>query len=99
MKQTQLYITYEEPLAGRTFTKAQMKEVYHDMVNKEEYAIFEDWLFDMLKSGVFEEMVVYKHEDYYSVSYKNADCSLSGTLEEVKEDIKNNFGIEVEIQF
>ncbi len=49
------YITYEEPLQGRTFTENQMHEVYRDMVNKEEYATFEDWLFDMLRSGVFEE--------------------------------------------
>lgn len=49
------YTTYEEPFAGRTFTKDQMKEIYRDMVHKEEYPDFECWLADMLKIGVFEE--------------------------------------------
>lgn len=51
-----LYITYEEPLKGRTFTKEQIKEVYRDLADKEEYADFEIWMHDMLKSGVFEEV-------------------------------------------
>ena len=51
-----LYITYEEPLKGRTFTEKQMKEVYRDMVDKEEYSDFESWFADMIKSGVFEEI-------------------------------------------
>lgn len=94
-----LYTTYEEPLKGKVFTEKQIKEVYRDMANKKEYETFEDWLFDMLRSGVFEEIIITKHEDYYSVYYKNADCSVSGTLKEVKEDIKNNFGVEIEIEF
>lgn len=49
------YTTYEEPLAGRTFTEKQMKEVYRDMADKSEYPDFETWFIDMLKSGVFEE--------------------------------------------
>ena len=94
-----LYTTYEEPLNGRVFAEKQMKEVYRDLADKNEYPNFEDWLFDMLRSGVFEEIIITKHEDYYSVYYKNADCSVSGTLEEVKEDIENNFGVEIEIDF
>ena len=50
------YTTYEEPLQGRVFNENQMKEVYRDMADKEEYRTFEDWLHDMLKSGVFEEI-------------------------------------------
>lgn len=50
------YTTYEEPLQGRTFTENQMKEVYRDLANKEEYPDFECWIADMLKSGVFEEV-------------------------------------------
>lgn len=44
------YITYEEPLKGKTFT-----EVYRDMTDKKEYPNFDCWKTDMLKSGVFEE--------------------------------------------
>ena len=50
------YRTYEEPLKGRVFNEKQMKEVYKDLANKNEYTTFEDWLHDMLKSGVFEEI-------------------------------------------
>ena len=50
------YTTYEEPLQGRTFTEKQMHEVYRDMANKAEYATFDIWLSDMLRSGVFEEV-------------------------------------------
>ena len=52
-----LYTTYEEPLNGRVFTEKQMKEVYRDLVDKSEYLDFECWLLDMLKSGVFEEIL------------------------------------------
>lgn len=50
------FITYEEPLKGRTFTEKQMYEVYRDMADKNEYPDFECWFSDMLKSGVFEEV-------------------------------------------
>ena len=50
------YTTFEEPLKGRTFTEKQMYEIYRDLADKEEYADFETWLHDMLKSGVFEEV-------------------------------------------
>lgn len=50
------YITYEDPLQGRTFTLKQMHEVYRDMADKKEYPDFETWFIDMLKSGVFEEV-------------------------------------------
>ena len=49
-----LFITYEEPFFGRTFNLIQMKEVYRDLADKEEYNTFDIWLSDMLKSGVFE---------------------------------------------
>lgn len=50
------YVTYEEPLAGRTFTVNQMHEVYRDLADKNEYPDFETWMIDMLRSGVFEEV-------------------------------------------
>ena len=50
------YITYEEPIAGHSFTFKQMHEVYRDLADKNEYPDFESWFYDMLKSGVFEEV-------------------------------------------
>lgn len=51
-----MYITYEEPLKGKTFTEKQMREVYRDIVDKTEYPDFECWKTDMLKSGVFQRV-------------------------------------------
>lgn len=48
------YITYEEPLQGRTFTEQQMPEVYRDLADKREYPDFSVWFLDMIRSGVFE---------------------------------------------
>ena len=50
------YISYEEPLKGRSFTINQLHEVYRDLVNKKEYQDFDCWFTDMLKSGVFKEV-------------------------------------------
>lgn len=50
------YITYEQPLQGKTFTEKQMQEVYRDMADRKEYPDFSCWFADMLKSGVFEEV-------------------------------------------
>lgn len=56
MKNTNLvmYISYDEPFNGKAFTSNQMHEVYRDLVDKTEYQDFKTWLYDMLKSGVFE---------------------------------------------
>ena len=62
-----MYITYEEPLAGRTFTKNQMKEIYRDMACKLVFPDFECWFADMLKSGVFEEVKQRSRENNYSI--------------------------------
>lgn len=48
-----MYISYEEPFNGRSFTSSQMREVYRDLVDKTEYQDFESWLYDMIKSGIF----------------------------------------------
>ena len=53
MKETR-YISYEEPINGRSFTYRQMQEVYRDLADKHEYPDFGCWFTDMLKSGVFE---------------------------------------------
>ena len=49
------YIGYEEGSNG-TFTEKEMQTLYTEQVNKEEYSDYESWLYDMLKSGVFEEV-------------------------------------------
>lgn len=36
----------------KTFTEDQIKEVYRDIVDKEEYRDFQEWFFDMLRSGL-----------------------------------------------
>lgn len=36
----------------KTFTEDQLKEVYRDIVDKEEYRDFQEWFFDMLRSGL-----------------------------------------------
>lgn len=50
------YITFEEPYTNQTFTEQEMQNLYNTDVDKTEYATFEDWLHDMLKSGVFETL-------------------------------------------
>ena len=50
------YITYEQPLEGKTFTEKQMHEVYRDLADKNEYSDFTTWMIDMLRSGVFKEV-------------------------------------------
>ena len=48
-----MYVTYEEPLAGRTFTKKQMMEIYRDMACKLVFTELESWLAEMIKREVF----------------------------------------------
>ena len=53
MTNLKMYISYEEPFNGRSFTSSQMKEVYRDTVDKEEYQDFETWIYDMIKNDIF----------------------------------------------
>lgn len=39
-------------LMDRFFTENQLKEVYRDIIDKTEYKDFQEWFFDMLKSGL-----------------------------------------------
>lgn len=54
MKNIKMYVSYEQPFNGKAFTSSQMREVYRDMADKTEYQDFESWLYDMIKSGVFQ---------------------------------------------
>lgn len=57
MKQRKKYINYEEPFEGKSFTLKQMRGIYKKLVEKKEYQDFEAWLLDMVRSGVFEEIM------------------------------------------
>lgn len=48
------YVSYEEGLSGHVYSDADMHALYACEVNKTEYPDYETWIFDMLKSGVFE---------------------------------------------
>lgn len=50
-----MYITYEQPFAGKSFTEHQMHNIYHLMIDKTEYPTFDGWIWDMLRSGVYEK--------------------------------------------
>ena len=39
-------------LMNRFFSEYQLKEVYRDIIDKDEYRDFSEWFFDMLKSGL-----------------------------------------------
>ena len=39
-------------LMDRTFTEEETREVYEGIIDKSEYADFEDWMTDMLKTGL-----------------------------------------------
>lgn len=49
-----LYVSYEQGIEG-TFTENEMIQLYNCEVDKDEYQEFDSWIYDMLKSGVFEK--------------------------------------------
>lgn len=57
------YITYEEPYAGQVFDEFGMKRIYVTDVDKKEYPHFDGWIWDMLRSGVFEEVKEEEQEE------------------------------------
>ena len=63
------YITYEEPYVGQIFDESEMERIYATDVDKEEYAFFDFWLWDMLRSGVFEEIKEEQVETETDVRY------------------------------
>ena len=63
------YITYEEPYAGQVFDEFGMKRIYVTDVDKKEYPHFDGWLWDMLRSGVFEEVKEEQKETESGIRY------------------------------
>lgn len=49
-----VYTIWEDPFKGRAFSETQMNVIYDSMIEKAEYPTFEGWLWDMLRSGVFD---------------------------------------------
>lgn len=79
------YITYEAPLENRCFTEKQMKEVYRDLADKNEYPTFDIWFLDMLKSGVFERVTITAHTYVCQLP----DMIQSQILQECQETFEN----------
>lgn len=52
---TDISETYPE-LKNREFTYTQLQKVYRDVVDKEEYADFDGWFYDMKKSALIVEV-------------------------------------------
>lgn len=46
------YVCYESDFE-RSYTNSEMNNLYNLIIHKAEYPYFEDWLCDMLKSGIF----------------------------------------------
>lgn len=63
------YVTYEEPYAGQVFDEFGMKRIYVTDVDKKEYPHFDGWLWDMLRSGVFEEVKEEQKETESGIRY------------------------------
>ncbi len=75
------YITYEEPLQGRSFTFKQMHEVYRDMADKKEYPDF----FNTKLIGFYILIIgllMLLHVSYINVEF-------TGFLETMKETFTN----------
>jgi len=103
------YICYE---TEQIMSLAEWEAYYNKNIDKMEYPDFNAWLYDMLKSGVLEESeeepiktikkgnetaLIFRHDaNDFSIYYNNADYSLRGTLEEIKEDYKEHFEEELE---
>ena len=57
------YGLYEEPYAGQIFDESDMENIYATSVAVEEYDSFDGWLWNMLRSGVFEEIKEKEQEE------------------------------------
>lgn len=90
-----IYITYEEPFKNRCFTEKQMHEVYRDLADKTEYPTFDIWFSDMLKSGVFERVIITAHTYVCQLP----DMIQSQILQECKETFESlAFPVDIETE-
>ena len=75
-----LYVTYEdtgwnEQGERLVLDENGIKNLYEETVDKEEYDCFSNWLWDMLRSGVFEEIT-----DRFQVIGRNKNKCKNDTL-------------------
>lgn len=49
------YVSYEPDIKG-AYSEEEFLSLYEDMVDKTEYPDFDGWKWDMLRSGVFENI-------------------------------------------
>ena len=63
------YITYEDnnPHYMELLDIEDMEDIYNKEVDKNEYTDFYSWLYDMVKSGVFEEYTKEEIEESQSL--------------------------------
>lgn len=75
-----VYTIWEDPFKGRAFSKAQMEIIYESMIDKNEYPDFAGWLYDMLRSGVYDAKSGKKGADPYFTERLEKIHSILGEL-------------------
>lgn len=55
LEKTRKFVCYELDFEG-IYELSEIQEIYNEYINKEEYADFNDWIHDMLKSGIIIEL-------------------------------------------
>lgn len=48
-----IYASYDEPFKGIICNYDKLKDIYKEMVDKEEYSDFDCWFIDMIKMSIF----------------------------------------------
>lgn len=74
----------------------QMRDIYNTMSDKTEYADFEIWLHDMLKSGVFEETTEDSQKIKSIVDYMvkcGTEFTETGNYEFYYSELESAFGV------
>lgn len=87
-----LFVTYEDTGWNKqgerlVLNENGMKKMYEETVDKEEYAFFNFWLWDMLRSGVFEEIT----NTYQVIGINKNECEDDTLVEyfNTEEQAKN----------
>ena len=89
-----LYVTYEEtPFNAQgerlVLDENGMKKLYEEAVDKEEYPFFDFWLWDMLRSGVFEEdYPTYRIDSFAGNHIKKYFYDIAEAEEYAKEEVE-----------
>ena len=92
------FVSYEPEIEG-TYTLQDMKDIYNNAVSdeyKKDGSSFEDWLYDMIKSGVFEIKNLDLKEDAWSDNFTINIIQKDGVYWKRKSDgkiIKTSFEV------